>query len=167
MAYDFQSLNVLVADDSELIRELMKTILENLGVGKVTLASDGAEAIEKVTANTFDMAFIDWKMEPMDGVSFTRQMRASMRPEEQFLPIIMISGFTEEARVRQAMAAGVTEFLAKPLTAATVYSRLAWVIEHPRDYVKTGEYFGPCRRRRAQDIAHAERRVKTPKAAKK
>lgn len=162
MAYDFKSLNILVVDDSDLILELMKTILENLGVGHVTLAQDGQSALQEIQDRRFDLAFVDWKMEPMDGIALTKVLRASTDDSLKFLPVIMISGFTEERRVREAMSSGVTEFLAKPLTAATVYSRLAWVIEHPRDFIKSDTYFGPDRRRRAEEIDHPDRRRSSP-----
>ena len=58
-------------------------------------------------------------------------------------------GHSTVSRVQDARNAGVNEFLAKPLTARGVVERLAQVIDHPRAFVKAGEYFGPDRRRRA------------------
>jgi two-component system chemotaxis response regulator CheY len=165
MAYDFDTLNILVADDSELICALMETILKNLGVGAVSTVTGGKDAIDLIKTQKFDLAFVDWKMEPVDGIAFTKSLRSSPIDQHKFMPIIMISGYTEENRIRQAMSAGVSEFLAKPLTAAAVYSRLAWVIEHPRDYIKSSAYFGPCRRRRAQEFSHPDRRRSLPVAA--
>ena len=53
--------------------------------------------------------------------------------------------------MRQARDAGVNEFLAKPVSVKAVMSRLVSVIEHPRPYVRTKAYFGPCRRRRGKE----------------
>jgi DNA-binding NtrC family response regulator len=64
-------------------------------------------------------------------------------------PVIMITGHSTMQRVNEARNAGVNEFLAKPLTARGVIERLDRVVEHPRPYVRTADYFGPDRRRRA------------------
>jgi DNA-binding response OmpR family regulator len=84
-----------------------------------------------------------------------------------FLPIIMMTGHTERARIFSARDAGVTEFLAKPVTAKSLLMRLTNIIEHPRPFVRAKGYFGPDRRRRSEEYAGPERRgrvkpVETP-----
>jgi DNA-binding response OmpR family regulator len=64
------------------------------------------------------------------------------------LPIIMMTGHSEKSRVVEARDAGVTEFVAKPLTAKAVLERIQAVIYRPRPFVRTATYFGPGRRRR-------------------
>jgi len=63
----------------------------------------------------------------------------------------------------RARDAGVNEFIAKPVSVKTVMSRLVAVIEHPRPYVRTQDYFGPCRRRGVQEYRGPERCSETPK----
>ena len=63
----------------------------------------------------------------------------------------MITGHTERHRVEAARDAGVTEFLAKPITAAHLFSRIAEIVERPRAFVRCESYFGPDRRRRQID----------------
>jgi response regulator RpfG family c-di-GMP phosphodiesterase len=65
-----------------------------------------------------------------------------------FIPIIMVSGYSSKECVNAARDAGVTEFLAKPVSSKAILSRLVAVIESPRPFVRTKTYFGPCRRRR-------------------
>ena len=65
-----------------------------------------------------------------------------------YVPIIMLTGHTELHRVCEARDAGVNEFLAKPISAKALYSRVASIIEFPRPFIRTKSYFGPCRRRR-------------------
>ena len=59
----------------------------------------------------------------------------------------MITGHTEKHRVEAARDAGVTEFLAKPITAHNLFSRIAEIVERPRAFVRCDSYFGPDRRR--------------------
>ena len=62
-------------------------------------------------------------------------------------PIIMVTGHTEKARVTAARDAGITEFLAKPISAKGLYQRILNVVANPRPFIKTKTYFGPDRRR--------------------
>jgi DNA-binding NtrC family response regulator len=69
------------------------------------------------------------------------------------VPVIMITGHSTIRRVAEARDVGVTEFLSKPVTARGVIERINRVVENPRPFVRTGDYFGPDRRRR-QDAAY-------------
>ena len=102
---------------------------------------------------------IDLRMRPVDGLEFTRQVRGDANGKYAFLPIIMLTGYAERSRVEEARDAGVTEFIVKPVTAKAVLSRLQNVIYKPRPFVQTKTYFGPDRRRRADnDYAGPSRR---------
>jgi DNA-binding response OmpR family regulator len=73
-----------------------------------------------------------------------RQPGANANP---FVPIIMLTGHTEKQRVTAARDAGITEFLAKPISAKALYQRIVNVVANPRPFIKTKTYFGPDRRR--------------------
>jgi DNA-binding response OmpR family regulator len=90
---------------------------------------------------------VDFNMFPLDGVEFTRLVRNSPDSANPYLPIIMMTGHSEKARVYEARDAGVTEFVVKPITAKAILDRIQAVIFRPRPYVKTDGYFGPDRRR--------------------
>ena len=86
-------------------------------------------------------------MKQMDGLEFTRNVRNDPNSPNPFVPINMITGHTEKHHVEAARDAGVTELLAKPITAANLFSRIAEIVERPRAFVRCGHYFGPDRRR--------------------
>src|SRR5581483_11468752 len=119
---------------------------------------DGQAAMNELRGNACDIAIVDWVMEPMDGLEFVRQVRSAEDSPNPFLPIIMMTGHTERHRIFKARDAGVTEFLAKPITAKTLLLRLMNIIEHPRPFVRAKGYFGPDRRRRSEDYSGPERR---------
>jgi DNA-binding response OmpR family regulator len=71
----------------------------------------------------------------------------------------MVTGHTERERVTTARDLGITEFLAKPISAQSLSQRVEELIERPRPYIRAGSYFGPCRRRKRGGIfIGAERR---------
>lgn len=158
MGYNLSKLRVLIVDDSKNMRMLVKTILNALGVQTVREATDGQTALQELRGGPIDVVIVDWVMEPMDGLEFVRQVRTAEDSPNTFLPIIMMTGHTERNRIFKARDSGVTEFLAKPITAKTLLLRLTNIIENPRPFVRAKGYFGPDRRRRSEDYSGPERR---------
>jgi len=166
MGYKLERLTVMVVDDNKNMRSLVRAILEALGVSHVIEAQDGEAAFKKLKEQQIDLIIVDWNMEPVDGVTFTRKVRTDPESPDQFVPIIMLSGHTEKARVMQARDAGITEFMAKPIAARALYARMVAVIEHPRTFVKTASYFGPDRRRQDMPFPGPDRRSTAVKGGK-
>jgi CheY-like chemotaxis protein len=158
MGYRLDRLTVLVVDDNQHMRSLIRTILEALGVSSIVEARDGQHALEKLSAQQVDLIIVDWNMEPMDGLALTRHIRTSADSPDPFVPIVMLSGHTEKSRVMQARDAGITEFMAKPVSARSLYARIVSIIENPRPFVRTKDYFGPDRRRQMLPFEGPERR---------
>jgi CheY-like chemotaxis protein len=141
------SLQVLLVDDNQHMRAITATILGSVGIRKLREVKDGAEALEALREFSADVAIVDFNMFPLDGVEFTRLVRNSQDSANPYLPIIMMTGHSEKKRVQEARDAGVTEFVAKPITAKAILDRINAVIFKPRPFVKAEGYFGPCRRR--------------------
>jgi CheY-like chemotaxis protein len=145
----FELLKILLVDDNHHMRVLLTEILRAIGVKQIYEANDGAEALTLMRNHAIDIVMTDLSMQPMDGIDFTRLLRNSPDSPNQMCPVIMITGHSTQRRVTEARDAGVNEFLAKPLTARGVLDRIGTVIDYPRPYVRTDDYFGPDRRRRA------------------
>ena len=142
-----KTLSVLLVDDNQHMRAITSAILASAGVSRIREVGDGAQALEALREETVDLAIVDFNMFPLDGVEFTRMVRNSPDSGNPYLPIIMMTGHSERTRVQEARDAGVTEFVVKPITPKAMLDRIHAVIFHPRPYVKSEDYFGPCRRR--------------------
>jgi len=158
MVSPYGKLTILVAEDSKPMRGLVREILDALGVGTILEAADGEAALKHLGTHAVDIVILDWNMEPMDGMELTRQIRTSPESADQFVPIIMLSGHTERARVLQARDAGVTEFMAKPVSVKALCARINAIIDFPRPFIRTSGYFGPDRRRRVLPFNGPDRR---------
>jgi CheY-like chemotaxis protein len=145
----YNLLKVLLVDDNHHMRLLLAEILRALGVREIYEASDGAQGLQMMRDHPIDIVITDLSMKPLDGIDFVRLLRNSPDSPGHMCPVIMVTGHATRQRVHDARNAGVNEFLAKPLTAHGVVGRLSQVIEHPRAFVRTDDYFGPDRRRRA------------------
>ena len=143
-----RNVRVLIVDDQDFIRSLLRHILGVLGCTHITDCIDGVSAWESIRENPPDLLIVDWEMAPMDGIELVKKVRADPASPDKFMPIIMITAHSERPRIIAARDCGVNEFVMKPVSARTLFSRLNAVIEHPRRFVRTKEYFGPDRRRK-------------------
>jgi len=159
-AYNLERLNFLVVDDNRHMRSLVRSVLHALGARHIEEAADGADAYARLGTYAADVVICNWQMSPMDGLEFVRLLRTDTDSPNPFVPVIMLTAHTEAERVVEARDAGVTEFLAKPISAHQLYSRIRAIIEHPRPFVRAKAYVGPDRRRRQDpDFKGRERRT--------
>lgn len=146
-------LHVLVVDDNEHMRALMKAMLHAIGLRGVLEAGDGSQAMHRLREHEVDVVITDLLMNPLDGLDFVRLLRQSPSSPCPTVPVIMVTGHSTLHHVQEARDAGVDELLTKPVAARDLVDRLNKVVEHRRPFVKTDAYFGPERRRRT-DLAY-------------
>jgi CheY-like chemotaxis protein len=156
---DFNRLRFLVIDDNQHMRRILRTLLHSFGTREVYEAEDGAAGLEAFMHHIPDIVIADWAMPIFDGLELTQMIRQPGANGNPFVPIIMLTGHSEKKRVIAARDAGVTEFLAKPVSAKALYQRIMNIVVNPRPFIKTRSYFGPDRRRNLNlTYAGAERR---------
>ncbi|HTK85007.1 MAG TPA: response regulator [Patescibacteria group bacterium] len=147
MSYQFQKITVLVVEDNQPMLEVTKALLLTFGVGNVVTAQNGEVGFKRFCEFNPDIVIADWMMKPMDGITLTKRVRTDPLSPNPYVPVILMTGFSEKRRVFQARDAGVTEFLVKPFNARDLYRRIAQLIERPRQFVRSEDFFGPDRRR--------------------
>lgn len=146
--YDLSSLNVMVVEDNKNMQNLLRAILNALGVRNIRELSTGPEAFQELRHFDADIIISDWNMAPMDGLSFAKKVRTDPNSPNPYVPIIMLTGHTETTRVMEARDAGINMFLAKPISVKALSERLTLMIDNPARFVRTPTYFGPDRRRK-------------------
>jgi two-component system chemotaxis response regulator CheY len=144
---DFNRLRFLVVDDNAHMRRILRTLLHGFGAREVYEAEDGASGLETFTHFMPDVVIADWVMPIFDGLELAQMIRQPGANANPYVPIIMLTGHSDRKRVVIARDAGITEFLAKPISARSLYGRIVNVVVKPRPFVKTKTYFGPDRRR--------------------
>ena len=144
---DFNRLRFLIIDDNAHMRRILRTLLHGFGARDVYEAEDGPSGLEIFSQYGPEIVITDWVMPGLDGLELTRMMRQPDAHSNAFVAIIMLTGHSEKARVMAARDAGVTEFLAKPISANGLYRRIVNVVANPRPFIRTAAYFGPDRRR--------------------
>jgi two-component system chemotaxis response regulator CheY len=142
------ALSILVVDDNRYMCELIATLLRSFGMTKIYLAEDVNRALNTLRSEQIDIVLTDLSMSPVDGLEFTRSLRWDPDSPAPFVPVLMITGHSDRAKVMAARDAGVNEFLVKPLTARALFDRFVSLIDSPRAFVRSATYMGPDRRRR-------------------
>ncbi|HWF96264.1 MAG TPA: response regulator [Xanthobacteraceae bacterium] len=127
---------ILVVDDEFYMRKTIRTLLLSIDVTDVHDAADGESGLAAICALDPDVVILDWQMAGMDGPEFVRRVRSADTFPFPNVPIVMLTGHGEHARVVEAMRLGVHEFLVKPVSGKALQERLASVLSHPRSMAK-------------------------------
>jgi CheY-like chemotaxis protein len=137
------TIQVLVVDDNQYMRRVVRNLLTNLGVKNVHEAADGAAGLDAIRLVAPDIVILDWEMPVLNGPDLVRAVRAPGVFPFPDIPIIMLSAHGERWRIIEAARIGVNEFLKKPVSAKTLLDRIVAVLTVPRPIVRLGAYYGP------------------------
>lgn len=118
-------MTTLVIDDAKVMRNIIANcIKENYrGDTDIIEAADGEEALERMLSDKVDLVFVDWNMPKMDGIEFTKKIRST----DQFkhIPLIMITSEAARYMVVEAVKAGVTDYIIKPVVGKKLWEKIA------------------------------------------
>lgn len=146
-AYDLSRLKLLIVDDDQHMQTLLRTIVRGIGIENVKFEDKPAHVLAAIATFNPDIMLLDLQMPETDGLELARHIRRDEKSPNPYLPMIAVSAAADRTHVTAARDAGINEFLAKPLSAASVYDRIVSIIEKPRPFVRNSAYAGPCRRR--------------------
>jgi DNA-binding response OmpR family regulator len=142
-----EALKVLVVDDDQYMRKVVRTMLAAIGVKTVFEAVDGTAGLEAITKCAPDLVIVDWEMPVIDGAQFVRMVRSPGRFPVPDVPIIMLTGHGDRWRVVEAARLGAHEFLLKPVSTKALHDRIVAILGRPRPIVELEGYYGPAPRR--------------------
>ena len=142
-----QSIAVLIVDDNQYMRKVIRNILVNIGVKNIHEAADGIAGLEAIRMFAPDLVILDWEMPLLNGAELVRIVRSPGVFPVPDVPIIMLTGHVERWRVIEASRLGVNEFLKKPVSGKALLDRIVAILTRPRPMVRLGEYYGPEPRR--------------------
>lgn len=146
-SYNLEKLSIMVLEKHLLVRKLLTDVFREFGVPNVQSTPDPDVAWNMFQRFPVDLILSDWTYD-LDGMGFLKKVRQDMDTPNPFIPVIVCTANTEYLQVCFARDMGMTEFLAKPVSAQTIYARICAVIESNRPFIRIHDFFGPDRRRR-------------------
>lgn len=120
-------MRVLVVDDMAVMRKMVTKILKGLGFETIDNASDGKEAWDKIEGaindgSPYEFIVSDWNMPNMSGLELLQKMRS--KDSTKKVPFLMVTAEGEKENLVTAIKAGVTNFVVKPFTPATLGEKI-------------------------------------------
>ena len=118
-------MNILIVDDSRIIRNVLKNVLEELKVDSENIfdAPDGNADLEIVEQNQIDLLLVDWNMPNLNGLDLVKILRG--RDSYKKTPIIMITSEAARYNIMEAIKAGVTDYVVKPVSGVVLKKKLS------------------------------------------
>lgn len=119
------SINVLIVDDQQTLRSLVRSGLHQLGFPQPTEAPDGEEGLRHMLRRPFQLVISDYNMPKLDGLGLLRAIRS--HPPIAKTAFIMLTGRADRELVQRAVQFGVNNYLVKPFTVATLKEKIEGV----------------------------------------
>jgi CheY-like chemotaxis protein len=120
---ELRKLNVLVAEDGEVNREVLRGLLESRGHG-VEIVNDGEAAVAAAGRGGHDVALLDLELPLLSGVEVARRIRAAEQGGGRRLQIVALTAHASAASRQESLEAGMDDFLTKPITATRLFEVL-------------------------------------------
>jgi len=157
-SYDLGKLRILVLEKHLLVRRLLIDVFSEFGVPTVHSTPKPEMAWDIFIQFQVDLILCDWA-HGLDGMAFLARVRQDEESSDPYVPVIICTANTESQHVCTARDTGMTQFLAKPVSAKMIYFRICAVIENTRPFFRVSDFFGPdCRRSRVEFYGGLNRR---------
>ena len=121
-----KSIKVLVVDDYALTRDMVKSIVRQLGFVNVQSVENGQAALEVVRREEVGLIICDWNMPCVSGLEVLRQVRSL--PGGKTRPFLMLTAEAYRENVMEALKAGVSDYIVKPFSSQTLAEKIALVL---------------------------------------
>jgi two-component system chemotaxis response regulator CheY len=162
---ELKDLRVLVVGGKPSSVQILRTVFGVAGIGNVAAVAESRIAINLLCSERFTAVFCDDRCESIGGLPFPLAARRSTGLLNPMIPIFLLCSAARRRQVEQARDTGITDVLARPLSAATILRKMRIALIKPRPFIAAPDFFGPDRRVRERGPIDGEERRK--RAAKK
>lgn len=154
--FNLSKANVMVVDDNNFSLRLTTQTLLGFGIKTRYLCTDSQQAADILKTAPIDLLIVDCDMPSPDGYDLVGWLRRSGLEPNAYVPTLMISGHTRESQVAKARDCGANFIITRPITAAVLLERILWMARDPRPFVEAGDYVGPDRRFKDEELPEGQ-----------
>jgi len=122
-----KDISILVADDNEMMSNLIRIMLEKNGFNNIIEVRDGMAAFNTVKAQKIDLIIADWHMDELSGIELLKKVRADVKISNTPFIIVSVEGL--DVSIDTAFTHGVNDFLSKPFTMEDLIKTVTKVLE--------------------------------------
>jgi len=116
------NLDILVVDDAETMRRIVRGLLRELGFKNIREADDGLTAIVELRRQKAGLVISDWNMPGMTGIDLLKTIRSDGSLKD--VPVLMVTAQSKKENILEAVQAGVNNYMIKPFNAKTLEEKL-------------------------------------------
>jgi len=146
MRLNLNGVTTLLVDSDHFTRGLVAHMLRGFGMESPTVFSNGRDAKDYLKNHMADLILVEAVLPDMDGAALIRWIRRREKNPLRFVPMIVLTGYTQLDKVSGARDSGANIVVKKPLSPQVLYDHIAWVGRVPRPFIEAGDYAGPDRR---------------------
>jgi CheY-like chemotaxis protein len=158
---NLRGVTTLLVDSDHFTRGLIAQMLRGFGMEAPTVLDSGRAAKAHMTHHYPDICILEAVFPDMDGAELIRWIRRRDKSPLRFIPVVVLSSYTQQRHVTLARDAGANLVLTKPVSPQVLYDHIAWVAKAPRPFVETATYMGPDRRFRSIEPPDGEKKRET------
>ena len=126
------SVRVLIAEDNQYLRKLIRNLLINVGIKRIDEVADGLAGFEAIKSLEPDIVIVDWELPLLNGTELVRIIRTPGMLPRPAVPVIMFGASVERWRIAEAKRLGVNAYLAMPISAKTLLDRILSIMSKSR-----------------------------------
>ncbi len=143
---NLRNVTTLLVDRDHFTRSLVAQMLRGFGMDTPTVLETAAQAKHHLMHHYADLCIIEGALPDMPSADLIRWIRRQEKSPFRFVPVIVMSGYTQLRLVSSARDAGANIVVRKPLSPQGLFDRIAWVARIARPFIEAGDFIGPDRR---------------------
>jgi len=143
---NFSGVTALVAESDTHSVNLLGEILRRFGLDRQIPVDSGSDAKAYLERAVVEMCFFEASLRDMEGAELVRWVRRSAPEPVRFVPIIVLTSYSQFDAVVAARDAGANFVVCKPISPQILYDRLTWSAQGTRRFIEADNYVGPDRR---------------------
>lgn len=122
-----KKMRILVVDDFNTMRRIVKNILKQLGFENVGEAENGQEALNLMKKEKFDFVVTDWNMPVMNGLDLLKAIKADAALKD--IPVMMVTAEAQQQNIVVAVKAGASNYIVKPFTSEVLEEKISKIFK--------------------------------------
>jgi DNA-binding response OmpR family regulator len=151
--FNLEKTVVMLADADGASQSILAQMVSGFGARDLVRCDELVETKRQLAARTLDLIILDPASFGDEGYDLLPWMRRKLQPPRNHVPVLVVTGHTEQCRVDQLRDSGASFIVSKPLSAAVLLDRLLWLSRENRAYIEADTYVGPDRRWHDQPLA--------------
>jgi len=143
---NLKNVTSLIVDRDHYTRGLIAQMLRGFGMESPVLVDNGEQAKAYLTEGRPDIVIVEGDLSDMPSADLLGWIRRQSKSPLRFVPLIVMSGYTQLRMLATARDGGAHIIVRKPVSPQTLFDRILWVAQHARPFLETDHYIGPDRR---------------------